>query len=279
MKLNILKSVVLVSIATGVMVSSLAIAGVGKVANTKHNFAIGGGTGVYQSTTTSELCVFCHTPHNAGQTRALWNKASLTDPTKTSANNYGFRLYTSSPTLTNTTRTQSTLPAGSPSLLCLSCHDGKTAMNVLHNSGSVGASADASAAYPAGSTYIQTAAGFAPVVMPGPAWNFFTSSYDPSMNLGRASDGSNDTQGNNLTDDHPIGFSYSAVYGERATGLQTLVSAQGKGIRFYTAANRVECSSCHDPHVDYSAAGNPLLKPFLVMDNSGSKLCLACHNK
>jgi len=33
----------------------------------------------------------------------------------------------------------------------------------------------------------------------------------------------------------------------------------------------VECSSCHDPHIDS--------KLFLRVDNSGSRLCLTCHDK
>ena len=272
MKTFMQKTVVLALIASGVLVSSLAIAAVSNVANTKHNFAIGGGTGQLQSTTISQVCIFCHTPHNAGQTRLLWNKANNT------ATN--FRLYTSSGTLRNVTRTQSALSANSPSLLCLSCHDGKTAMNVLHSSSS---GADASGAgYPAGSKFIQTAAGFAPVVMSGPIWNMGSGSFDPSMNLGRASDGSNDTLGNNLTDDHPIGFNYQAVLDERSAGLFTIAQVNTKSsnsIRFFGSNNKVECSTCHDPHVDYSATGNPLLKPFLVMDNSGSKLCLSCHDK
>lgn len=270
------KTVGLVLITAGVFVTSLAMAA-GNVANTKHNFSIGGGTGVYQSTTISEVCIFCHTPHNAGQARLLWNKASNAAP--------NFRMYTSSGTLTTVTRTQSAFDANSPSLLCLSCHDGKTAMNVLHTSGTgITAAAAGLSGYPAGS---RLESGAVPLTMPGPAYDFFTGTFAPSMNLGRAADGSNDLQGDNLTDDHPIGFSYSDVLAERPAasgGLRTMVNvnsaANANGsIRFFGTKNKVECSTCHDPHVDYSASGNPLLKPFLVMDNSGSKMCLSCHDK
>ncbi|MFQ5853326.1 MAG: cytochrome c3 family protein, partial [Candidatus Binatia bacterium] len=63
-----------------------------------------------------ELCVFCHTPHSASTTRALWNRDL--HPT-------AYDLYTSS-TLEATLRQ----PTGA-SRLCLSCHDGTTALGNL----------------------------------------------------------------------------------------------------------------------------------------------------
>ena len=262
------KSVVLVLMAAGVLVTSLAMAAPSKVAGGLHDFSTVGGSSIYKANTISQVCIFCHTPHNAGKTNLLWNKAVNSVP--------DFRLYTSSGTLTLVTKASS-LSANSPSLLCLSCHDGKTAMNVLHNSSS-GQEAQ-TAGYPAGSKFIQTDNGlYAPVLIPGDTWDFGSLSFK-HMNLGMAADGSNDIQGNNLTDDHPIGFSYSAVLVESPVGLKPLATAKTAGIRFFGSSNKVECSSCHDPHVDYSAAGNEELRPFLVMSNSGSNLCRACHDK
>lgn len=275
MKLLSQKSVGFASLALGIFVSSLATAAVSNVANTKHNFAIGGNSQAFQSTQISEVCVFCHTPHNAGSTKLLWNKANNSSP--------NFRLYTSSGSLRSVTKNQSALSANSPSLLCLGCHDGKTAMNVLHNSPVPGASA---AGYGAGAEYVQTAAGFAPVIMPNDGtYDFFTGQTGSSMSIGMASkqgDTGAGGSGTNLTDDHPIGFSYSAAYAERAAGLNsvaTVATKSSNAVRFFGSTGKVECSSCHDPHVDYSAAGNPALKPFLVMSNAQSALCLACHNK
>ena len=37
----------------------------------------------------------------------------------------------------------------------------------------------------------------------------------------------------------------------------------------------VQCTSCHDPHNQFI---DPVSKKFLVMDNTGSALCLACHS-
>ncbi len=268
MKIISIKTVVLVTFVVGVLSSSLAMAAVNNVANSKHNFTAAGSTGAYHDAANvqPQVCVYCHTPHNAGQARLLWNKASGAAT--------AFRLYTSSGTLSNTVRTASSLSANSPSLLCLSCHDGKTAMNVLHSSGKGG---DATAAGFPGSKF---AFGNAPIVMEGPLWVFGT--YIPGAAVGDAvSQGGN---GDDLTNDHPIGFSYTGVLSDNAArssnainDLTTVDTKSSSRIRFFGSSNKVECSTCHDPHVDN--ANNPTLNPFLVMSNTGSALCLACHNK
>jgi len=68
---------------------------------------------VSRETVTSGLCVFCHTPHNALATRALWNRAL---PSVT------YTLYQSS-----TLQASPGQPTGT-SRLCLSCHDGILAL-------------------------------------------------------------------------------------------------------------------------------------------------------
>jgi predicted CXXCH cytochrome family protein len=263
------KTVVLTLIAAGLLLSSFAMAAVSNVANSKHNFTASGSSPAYHDAANvqPQVCVYCHTPHNAGKTRLLWNKDN------NSVTN--FRLYTSSGTLTNTVKTASSLTGNSPSLLCLSCHDGKTAMNVLHASGK---GADASAAgYPAGSKY---AFGNLPIVMEGPLWVFGT--YIPAMAIGGAVNQGG--SGDNLTDDHPIGFSYTGALADNtaraSNALNDLATVDVKStsrIRFFGTSKKVECSTCHDPHVDN--ANNPTLSPFLVMPNTNSALCLACHNK
>jgi predicted CXXCH cytochrome family protein len=65
---------------------------------------------------TNEICIFCHTPHNANaaQLAPLWNHKSTTA---------SYTLY-SSPTMNNA-------PAqpGNASKVCLSCHDGTVAID------------------------------------------------------------------------------------------------------------------------------------------------------
>ncbi len=264
------KSVGLVLIAAGVMITSLAMAAPSMIAGGRHDFSLAGGS-FYKNpdAAATQTCIYCHTPHNAGQTRVLWNK-----DVKSATN---FRLYTSSGTLTNVVRTKSALSANSPSLLCLSCHDGKTAINVLHTGGA-GATAPG---YPSGSTF---AFGVTEIIMPGSITDFFGTT--PNMAIGRGGNEQDNTgfptvNGDNLTDDHPIGFSYDDVMTESSAGLNPIGTPKAAGIRFFGSKNKVECSTCHDPHINYNGAtgGDVNLKPFLVMNNSGSALCLKCHNK
>jgi len=80
------------------------------VANTDHDLSINGG----------QVCVYCHTPHFAGNTKApLWNRI---DTTQT------YTMY-QSPTMDMTASSQ---PQG-VSLACLSCHDGTLAYDQLVN--------------------------------------------------------------------------------------------------------------------------------------------------
>src|SRR5690349_14810824 len=51
----------------------------------------------------TEVCVFCHTPHNASPSVPLWNKAY--DPATAGT----YRLYTSSSTLSNTVKKHSSI--------------------------------------------------------------------------------------------------------------------------------------------------------------------------
>ena len=75
--------------------------------------------------------------------------------------------------------------------------------------------------------------------------------------------------GTDLSDDHPISFTYD----------HALVTANGQLKDPATLTDRVrldhnkqlQCTSCHDPHSNQYGQ-------FLVQDNKGSALCVACHN-
>jgi predicted CXXCH cytochrome family protein len=85
----------------------------GSIVGTKHDLSgLGWGT--------NEICIFCHTPHNAKspQLVPLWNHASTTA---------SYTLY-SSPTMDETP-----LQPRSHSKSCLSCHDGTVAIDSYGN--------------------------------------------------------------------------------------------------------------------------------------------------
>ena len=83
-----------------------------------------------------------------------------------------------------------------------------------------------------------------------------------------------DTLGTSLTQDHPINFTYDATLATNDGGLKTPSSASyvdaAHNVPLYGAT--VQCASCHNPH-------NNTNGDFVRVSNSGSALCLTCHNK
>ncbi len=83
--------------------------------------------------------------------------------------------------------------------------------------------------------------------------------------------------GSDLSNDHPISFTYDATLASNDGGLYdptTTNSGLGGTIaEDMLIGNKLQCASCHDVH---NSSGNSKL---LLVDNSGSALCLTCHNK
>lgn len=79
--------------------------------------------------TETQICVFCHTPHSARSIAPLWGR-----PDSLGTFNIRAGLKISDPAIVNTTRytTSADYPNGATKV-CLSCHDGVTAMGVLAN--------------------------------------------------------------------------------------------------------------------------------------------------
>jgi predicted CXXCH cytochrome family protein len=87
----------------------------------KHNLSTSG-PGPVKSTTMTEICVFCHTPHNSSPAAPLWNQ-TMSGAT--------YIPYTST-----TMVATAGVPSGS-SKLCMSCHDGTVAIGSTINRGQI----------------------------------------------------------------------------------------------------------------------------------------------
>jgi len=74
--------------------------------------------------------------------------------------------------------------------------------------------------------------------------------------------------GTDLQDDHPVGVKMSGSLDGKIYSTPTSTLVRGFG----TGDDYVECASCHQVHDN----SNP---PFLVMSNTNSAICLACHDK
>jgi predicted CXXCH cytochrome family protein len=86
-----------------------------RVANSKHDLSATG-PGPTRALNEDQICIFCHTPHNASPVAPLWNRYSPTSY---------YRIYRS-PTMQ--ARVDQPGPA---SKLCLSCHDGTVALGLV----------------------------------------------------------------------------------------------------------------------------------------------------
>lgn len=262
---NLLKKLLGVGLAMALPVP-MAYAG---IAGSKHDLT-SGGAGTKTSSGT-EICVFCHTPHgsNTNVAAPLWNKG---------ASSAGFTTYSQ----TNSSTMDGTVNLGGISLACLSCHDGVQAMDNMINR-------------PGSGLWDSTMAG----VSAGYTWTG-GSTTTPEMQAGIIANLTKD-----LTNDHPISIPYCggglAVSGSTAgcadkdfntpqtatigtTPVYWLDVAGGTaGARNKTdvllygrgGVQYVECASCHDPH----SAGGTAPATFLRSANTGSQICLACHNK
>jgi hypothetical protein len=234
---------------------------------------------------TLEVCVFCHTPHNSetsvlgdtyiangtghggyqgsGDPLLLWNRQL----SSVSAGSY--EIYESS-TLDATIN-----QVRAYSLLCLSCHDGVGAMNIMTSPPSD----------PDPATNDTNSDGY-----PDPKSGSEDQIGDVNYPVGIANanigerDPSGDTGTVNLTNDHPISFDYTSTLAATDQGLYSpaagLVGANN--LRLYTNPSgttgvSLECPTCHDVHNQGTKAAGDW--PFLVMSNDGSDRCLNCHIK
>lgn len=74
--------------------------------------------------------------------------------------------------------------------------------------------------------------------------------------------------GSNLMDDHPVGIRYPGLLSDPDYYSPNQEGKFRNGVRLFNS--QVECATCHNVH-------DPDLKPFLRVEQR--ELCLTCHNK
>ena len=255
------------------------------VKGTRHNLSVNGPGSTHAAPGgTSEVCVFCHTPHGATQQdqsglalRApLWNRRVPAGSTYTP--------YTSSSLDAQTILDGLSAQPGGSSKLCLSCHDGTLAIgnvNVLNGASNV--SIPMTGTGPGGTM---------------PAGEGVQSGFTRSL-------------GTDLRNDHPISLTYSSalalrdgelrpvdaaqrwppgsgsVIGLRSPGFKPLLPLEPTGS---AGAGQVQCATCHDPHLrelDAAKGNQKFLRtqrfqestPGTSHDVAGDIICLSCHDK
>lgn len=208
----------------------------------KHNLSFSN-TGVnYKSSSDSErgsqICIFCHTPHNARPQTVLWNR---NDTTQTFGHYSSTTLAIHTDPTARTSSDYKDEPNGS-SRLCLSCHDGVTALGAVLNGDAIEVN---------GSFY---------TVMSG----------------GNVFDRTKITNSH-----HPVSFIYNAAVRDRLNALEGAGTYQlpvNTKIRL-DREKRMQCITCHNPHqTQYDDPSTP----FWVIDGTSAtdahdSVCTECH--
>ncbi|WP_243322176.1 cytochrome c3 family protein [Geothrix sp. SG200] len=197
-----MKSLLVVLLAAGSLSLSAGIKG------TKHDLSASGAGAKY---TTTQVCVFCHAPHNAATgtnvlaNQPLWNRNAYT---------------TTAPTFIPYTSATLVQVAGQPtgaSLACFTCHDGTSSVGQLINmpTGGLGTLT--------GSTNVDATTGH---LLNAPAL------------------------GVDLSNDHPVTITYDTSAAmvpsklNAVTGTGTTANVGGLPL----FSGKVECASCHSVH-------------------------------
>lgn len=229
-----------IGLAVVMLMAAVGTASALSIKNSKHDLSSGSSAAIKGDT--DQICVYCHTPHNATQDIPLWNRENPT------ASN--FTLYSSAGMQNTSFKTGFT--TDSISLFCMSCHDATTALGAasVHNN---------PADKPAGIAVAAVA-----------------NKVDGSGVLtGSATDAD---LGTDLSNDHPVNFLVTSLADPNIGAVtgSTMKTAEVTNpfplFKSGRGATTLECGSCHAVHDNTDA-------PFLRTTMAGSKLCLGCHVK
>lgn len=219
------------------------------IKNSKHDLS--GGTGnTYRAASTdptqggtSQICVFCHTPHGGNTSAPLWNRATYvtTYGTYTSDVLAGLGYWGAEDPLSGNTHVKTAI--------CLSCHDGTVALGSVAN-------------------------------MPKDIPGSFTKI---KMGTDKIASTSAGYIGTDLSDDHPVAIRHDNSTINKSdpelkmptTGsvrLYNMVNGKAAATNPQAPGDYVECTSCHDAHDNQYGK-------FLVGSNEASGICTSCHRK
>lgn len=233
----------LATLAVALMVPAVAFA---SIKNSKHDLSSASTTTGAKATAETEICKFCHTPHKgtASATVPLMNRAGTTTAT--------FGTYTATQKGTALPTTISGISA-----VCMSCHDGGTALGALTNAGGGTAGTITMGATDTG------VGGVLATTAPAYLGTSLATSHPAGIPYAGQTVGANVSKA--------VVADYQAVAaGGVVTNANGSVALSGT-----TGAFSVECSTCHSVH----NTGPTTASFLLTVDNAGSKLCMTCHLK
>ncbi len=242
-------------IVTVGLVTGAAAAQPASIVASPHNLSAGG-PGPIRATMESEVCIFCHAPHNASPARPLWNRFDTRE---------SYTIYMS--------RALDALP-GQPtgaSKLCLSCHDGTIAMGSVISRESPIQITGGITTLPPGASHIGTdlrddhpiSFRFDSALTAKDHKLHSPASLPPELRL----DANSELQCTTCHDAHNNSLGGFLV--RRNESSQLCVTCHTVGST--TVSGHQQCAACHQPHS--SPSGPYLLKRQTITDT-----CVACHD-
>lgn len=249
------------------------------IVNSVHNLSVTG-PGTIKASSESEICIFCHTPHQSQPYAPLWNR---NDPGSL------YILYNSS-----SSQAAPGQPDGS-SILCLSCHDGTIALgNVLSRTSEISFAGGVTLMPPGSSNLTTDLADDHPVsfiynaalaAADGQLKDPAVISHPVALEDGKVQctschDPHNDIFGNFLVTTNRFSELCFKCHDRNYWGVSSHSSStavwDGTGTdpwqhTEYTTVAENGCENCHSPH---SAGGKVRLMNYLEEESN----CLNCHN-
>ena len=245
------------SIAIGIiaLLASVGRAQQTSIIHSPHNLSASG-PGAIRASSEQEICIFCHTPHNAAPMQPLWNRNVPVN---------AYTVYSS-----NSLVAVPGQPTGS-SKLCLSCHDGTIALGgVLSRQqgiamvggittlppGATNLGTDLSDDHPISFRYDATlATRKTSLKPPGNLPRQIKLDHNSELQCTSCHDAHNDQYGKFLVMDNSQSQLCNSCHNTGRTSIQ----------------QHANCNACHKPHTAPSGA-------YLLTGRTVGETCIACHN-
>lgn len=225
------------------------------VVDSPHNLSAFG-PGTIRATSESQVCIFCHAPHNSSPVKPLWNRAMPVD---------AYTIYTS-----RSLDAKPGQPTGT-SKMCLSCHDGTIALGAVFSQPTPISMVGGVTTMPQGRGLIGTdLRDDHPISFP---YDSSLAAADPKLRQPAALphairlDGNGELQCTTCHDAHNNVHGSFLVMSNFASQLCMQCHTMGST----TVPAHQDCASCHVAH------GSPS-GPYLLRAPTIAETCLACHS-
>lgn len=225
------------------------------VVDTPHNLSVSG-PGVIRAVTEEQVCIFCHTPHNASPIQPLWNRYLPVN---------AYIVYSS-----NALDAEPGQPTGA-SKMCLSCHDGTIALGSVVSQDEIIEMAGGITTLPPGASNLGTdLSDDHPISF---RYDLALVAKDPKLADPHqlpgelVLDSNEELQCTTCHQPHDNRFGHFLTMGNDNSAMCRACHQ----ISTTTIPAHAECNACHRPHTAPSG-------PYLLTGDRITNTCLTCHD-